>query len=145
MKMSSNAPSFVEGDLPALEQALDKTLTAIGETGKAVDALRAVADTDDELSQTAQGISLLDLKYHLTLMYNSRLVYYCQLRCAGQDVTNHPVLTQLVHIRTVLEKIRPVEKKMRYTINKLLRTAKLGVSQLAATGKADPLSYRPNP
>lgn len=45
------------------------------------------------------------------------------------QVERHPVLFELVRLRTVLERMRPIDKKLRYSVDKLLKTAHLGNAQ----------------
>lgn len=64
---------------------------------------------------------------------------------------DHPVVTRLVELRTYLEKVRPVDKKMQYQIDKLLAAGAkaaaggLGGGAEGADTDADPLSFKPNP
>lgn len=39
------------------------------------------------------------------------------------NVKGHPVVEQLVRIRTLLEKLRPLDAKLKYQIEKLLKVA----------------------
>lgn len=70
---------------------------------------------------------------------------------------DHPVVLRLVEIRTFLEKARPIDKKLAYQIEKLLRLASSeaqGGEEEGAGGAdggqeadgagADPLAFRPN-
>jgi hypothetical protein len=53
----------------------------------------------------------------------------CKGNTSAQGVTNnqdHPVIDQLVRIRTVLERLKPLDKKLSYQINKLLTLAATG-------------------
>ncbi len=78
-----------------------------------------------ELS-TSKGMSFLELKCQLLLSYCTHAVFYLLLKAEGGGTTNvssHPVIKQLVHIRTILEKMRPIEKKLKYQIDKLLKQA----------------------
>jgi hypothetical protein len=58
------------------------------------------------------------------------------LQAKGEQVKDHPVINQLVKIRVYLEKIKPIEKKLKYQIDKLLKTAAIGN---IASGTARPL------
>ena len=74
---------------------------------------------------TAEGLSFLETKNLLLLQYLMHLCYYFLLRAEGKPVKSHPVISRLVEIRTYLDKIRPVEKKLQYQINKLLTSQQL--------------------
>ena len=44
----------------------------------------------------------------------------------------------------MLEKIKPIDKKLQYQVEKLLKTAAMGPQQ-AGDRAADPMSFKPNP
>ncbi len=69
-------------------------------------------------------------------------MFYLLLKSHGASVKQHPVIDQLVKIRTVLEKLRPLDKKLAYQIDKLLKQATLGEVD---SPDADPRAHKPNP
>ncbi|KAG6667597.1 hypothetical protein CIPAW_01G112000 [Carya illinoinensis] len=87
---------------------------------------------------TADGISYLEAKNLLLLNYCQSLVYYLLRKAKGFSIEGHPVVRSLVETRLFLEKIRPIDKKLQYQVQKLTRVA-------AGTAEADLLKYRPNP
>ncbi|KAF5751586.1 Sas10/Utp3/C1D family isoform 1 [Tripterygium wilfordii] len=103
---------------------------------------------------TADGISYLEAKHLLLISYCQSLVYYLLCKAEGLSIEGHPVVRSLVQIRLFLEKIRPIDKKLQYQIQKLTRgasgvTEQVGQSEKIsdAPQKADDdlLKYRPNP
>lgn len=64
--------------------------------------------------------------------------YVAQL--LGQRIEKDPSIDRLIEIRTVLEKIRPIDHKLRYQIDKLVKTAVTG-----STNASDPLNFKANP
>lgn len=74
------------------------------------------------------------------LSYLTNISFYLLLKATGGKVKDHPVIGQLVELRTVMEKIKPLEQKLQYQIDKLVRTANTG-----QTSKGDPLRFKPNP
>ena len=72
---------------------------------------------------TAEGVSYLEAKHLLLLHYCLHLLFYLLLKAEGRPVTNHPVIARLVEIRTYLEKIRPLDKRLKYQTDKLLAAA----------------------
>jgi U3 small nucleolar RNA-associated protein 3 len=97
--------------------------------------------------ETSQGISFLEMKYHVMIMYCTHIVFYLYLKAEGRSVKNHPVVKQLVHLRTILEKIKPIDSKLKYQVDKLVRQANkpAGSSTKSQSGGADPLSFKPQP
>ncbi|ELR13944.1 Sas10/Utp3/C1D family protein [Acanthamoeba castellanii str. Neff] len=93
--------------------------------------------------QTCNGVSFLEVQYQLMLSYCINIAYYLYLKAKGEQVKDHPVINQLVKIRVYLEKIKPIEKKLKYQIDKLLKTAAIG--NIASGDSKDPLNTRANP
>ncbi|SGY69473.1 BQ5605_C004g03019 [Microbotryum silenes-dioicae] len=107
--------------------------------------LDATSDLDD-----SKGISLLSLKNHLLLSYLHHLVALLQLKlaCPTTSLTSpegSSLVATLIKHRIVLEKISPLEGKLKYQIEKLVRRA-----DQAAHGvddeemMNDPLAFKPN-
>jgi len=69
---------------------------------------------------TAEGVSYLETKNLLLLQYCMHLMFYLMLKSEGKPVRHHPVISRLVEIRAYMEKIRPIDKKLHYQIEKLL-------------------------
>ena len=95
--------------------------------------------------ETKHGMSYLEMKYNLMLSYCSFLTYYLLLKLEGAQVENHPVIGKLVHIKTLFEKLRPLDAKLQYQVDKMLKQAALDETQeVKVLGKRDNLQYRPN-
>ena len=80
---------------------------------------------------TAEGVSYLEAKYLLLLHYCMHLVFYILLKAEGRPVRDHPVIARLVEIRAFLERARPIDKRLRYQMDKLLNavaTLKVNIS-----------------
>lgn len=55
----------------------------------------------------------------------------------GKTIERDPSIDRLIEIRAVLEKIRPIDVKLRYQIDKLVKSAISGTSSTL-----DPLNYK---
>lgn len=106
---------------------------------------------------TAEGMSYMEAKHLLLLNYCQSIVYYILRKAKGLSIEGHPVIRSLVEIRLFLEKIRPIDKKLDYQVQKLTRAA-AGVApaldktlqvheeqKKTESREEDPLRYRPNP
>jgi U3 small nucleolar RNA-associated protein 3 len=89
---------------------------------------------------TASGVSYLEVKLQLLLSYCTNVAFYLLLKAEGRSVKSHPVIEQLVELRTLMEKMRPLDAKLKYQMDKLLKTPLAGA---AAAG--DALRFKPNP
>ncbi|GJP53320.1 hypothetical protein CLOM_g12471 [Closterium sp. NIES-68] len=112
---------------------------------------------------TENGVSYLEAKHGLLLHYCCCLLFFLLLRAEGKPVRDHPVVSRLVELRLFLEKIRPIDKKLQYQIEKLLKLASSanrsapsgsaaataagagGAGEAGAGGSLDDLRHRPNP
>jgi U3 small nucleolar ribonucleoprotein protein LCP5 len=68
----------------------------------------------------------LEVKYQLLLQYIANLAFIIQLKLSGKQVESHPVVQSLIELRVMLEKMKPVEQKLKYQIDKVVRTAVVG-------------------
>ncbi|KAM5239684.1 neuroguidin isoform 4-T5 [Hipposideros larvatus] len=89
---------------------------------------------------TEKGLSLLEVKDQLLLMYLMDLSHLILEKASGESLQGHAAVLRLVEIRTVLEKLRPLDQKLKYQIDKLVKTAVTG-----SLGENDPLRFKPHP
>jgi len=98
------------------------------------------------------------------MSYCTNICFYLYLKTSGASVKDHPVVLQMVEQvkalphaylfciyfvfvqRALIEKLKPVEAKLRYQINKLVSAANDSTSSSTASkgGAVDPLMFRPN-
>ncbi|KAL6180142.1 hypothetical protein ACLB2K_046809 [Fragaria x ananassa] len=111
-----------------------------------------IAKVKENQYPTSQGFHYLEAKNMLLLHYCLSLVYYFLRKAEGLSISGHPVVQSLVETRLFLEKIRPIDKKMQYQIEKLTKVtacttenAQLSEKQSQSNNTKDLLSYRPNP
>ena len=82
-----------------------------------------------QVETTKHGMSYLEMKYNLLLSYCSFLSVFVLLKLEGKPVRDHPVISRLLHIKVLLERLRPLDQKLQYQVDKLLRTAALAEAQ----------------
>ena len=112
-------------------------------------SLQSVQSNDVD---TSKGISFLQVKLQLLLSYLTNVTFLLMLRAEGKSIKNHPVVNQLAKLRVVLDKIKPVDKKLKYQVEKLLKLGASGAAQELDEDEEDeeeveanPLSFKPNP
>jgi len=69
---------------------------------------------------TRDGLSYLETKLHLLLSYCTHILYYMLLKTSGKSVRDHPVIEKLVEMRLYLEKMKPIDDRMKSQIAKLI-------------------------
>lgn len=82
----------------------------------------------------------MEVKDQLLLMYLMDLTHLILDKASGGSLQGHDGILRLVEIRTVLEKLRPLDQKLKYQIDKLVKTAVTG-----SLSENDPLRFKPHP
>jgi len=146
---------------------VEQYLANVEEIRKSMSAVRGVVKALHERVSageldTEEGISLLSAKNRVMLQYLQSLVLLSAHNMLGHSQTEHERPEQpfsstsrdprgsgagdrvdaLVEGRVVLEKIKSMEGKMKYQIDKLVRLSKDTSSNAAEN---DPLAFKPNP
>ncbi|KAF8636573.1 hypothetical protein AX17_003384 [Amanita inopinata Kibby_2008] len=149
---SGNAPAI---HFCSLLNEMTNSLSSARQVVKSLQQDEAALDTKD-------GISLLSLKHHLLLLYLRSLLLVSSRRAAGHSLSLRARTSTLigaqdracrengagdlvdfmVECRVILEKMKVLESRIRYQIEKLIRLAREPTkSQNIAD---DPLAFRPN-
>ncbi|XP_050227478.1 uncharacterized protein LOC126677047 [Mercurialis annua] len=148
---NSDIDQCIKKEAPQLAALLKEMKDGLDVVRIKIDALTAKVKANN--FPTADGISYLEAKHLLLLGYCQSLVYYLLRKAKGFSVEKHPVVRSLIEIRLFLEKIRPIDKKMEYQIQKLVKDSGRAKEQPSLKEKKsdapekseDLLSYRPNP
>uniref|UniRef100_A0A023FIV3 Putative neuroguidin n=2 Tax=Amblyomma TaxID=6942 RepID=A0A023FIV3_AMBCJ len=74
------------------------------------------------------------------LSYLLDLTHVVWCKVSGKSISGDPSIRRLVQARTVLERIRPIDQKLKYQIDKIVKTAATGT-----VDADDPLRFRANP
>lgn len=73
---------------------------------------------------TEKGMEYLDSKNTLLLMYIGYLCYYIMLKASPNvNIKEHPILLRLVTLRTMMEKLKPIDTKLQPQIDRILELA----------------------
>ena len=110
-------------------RSVNELLSSI--TDAFVAAKNALPEDADSLVPPADGISLLDVKNDLLLSYLQHLVFLLLLRLkhvshTSDQQTNlgRDIVKRLIELRAYLDRgVRPIEGRLRYQIDKVLRAA----------------------
>lgn len=104
-----------------------QTMKLLNEINSSVlDAKESIKKMADTAFSTSNGISLLDIKYHTLISYLMDLTNVLIDKCKFNSIQDNPSIERIVEQRTVLERIRPLEFKIKYQIDKLVKTALSG-------------------
>uniref|UniRef100_A0A096M6B7 Neuroguidin, EIF4E binding protein n=1 Tax=Poecilia formosa TaxID=48698 RepID=A0A096M6B7_POEFO len=138
MAAKSVSQDLIESDLPKAVQLLNNLTEQVVSVTSYVQEL--LTKVKNGVFNTSKGLSFLDLRYNLLLFYLQDLTHLISIKAEGGKIKDSEALSRVVTIRTVLEKMRPLDHKLKYQIDKLVRTAVTG-----SLAENDPLQLRPNP
>ena len=124
-------------EIPLFLSALNSLKTDTNDSDSHIKGLMEKISAGDQ--DRSNGLSFLDMKCHLILDYLINLTYTMILKLSGKSLVDQPCIERLVELRTVLEKIRPINKKLSYQIDKLMKMA-----STSDGGSSNPLSFKPN-
>lgn len=88
-------------------------------------------------------VDYLEVKAQLLLSYCTNVVFYLYMKAQGRSVANHPVMKQLLKLRYVMEKMRPLDGKLKHQIDRLIQLSEMNAKELSQHQSTDLL--RPNP
>ncbi|RKO83767.1 Sas10/Utp3/C1D family-domain-containing protein [Blyttiomyces helicus] len=139
---------LVDRDAPEFESLLVEFRQKIAELRMRVEPL--IERIRSKKLQTSAGVSLLEVKAHSLLSYITNLAFLLLVKLHGKSIASHSAIDRLVELRIVMEKIRPLEQKLKYQIDKLVKAAESGSGDASAAAGdeavfADPLRFKPNP
>ena len=103
---SSEMNTILDEYQKAMEQLQTKLKPVLDKVKASREAIESGKEPDIE---TKHGMSYLEMKYNLMVSYCSFLSFYLLLKLEGKDVSNHPVISKLVHIKIIFEKLRPLD------------------------------------
>ena len=111
-------------ELEGIEAELDENLKMVNET------LKPFMEKMKQLPRS-EGLSFLQTKYNLLLHYCINAVYYVKAKAEGRKLKpTDLVIERLVKYRLLLEKMKPMEAKLKHQIDRLLEAAYLPEEQV---------------
>ena len=131
----------VSRDAPELLMLLADLKSKLDETRSRVAPLVAAAGAGE--LRVGGGLGYLQTKLQLLLSYCTNVAFFLALKASGAAVRDHPVIAQLVRLRAVFEKLGPLDKKLRFQVDRLLQLASADGGADGARGATG--SARPNP
>merc|ERR1711943_83658 len=130
---------ILERDSPELLGLLNDFQGKLGELKNNVQPL--LSEVSKKGLPTSDGISFLEAKYHLLLNYCMNMGFYMLMKAEGKQVEDHPVISQLVRLRLILDKIKPIDQKLHYQVQKYL---KMSLNNADTGDMEEGLQHKPN-
>ncbi|CAM9657907.1 unnamed protein product, partial [Ectocarpus sp. 8 AP-2014] len=153
-KINKEAKALIELEKPRLWRSLEELRDRARDVEEKVASLaeRAREEMDEDPGPRDEGGSFLALKQTLLLSYCREICSYAAAKGRGEALGGGGAAGRLVELRTVMEKLRPMDRKLKYQTDKLLRVAASAGAGGSADGEVgggggddDPLSFRPRP
>lgn len=97
-----------------------------------------------EKAETKYGLSYLDAKNNLMIMYLTNLISYSLLKVNGNSVNKHSLIKKLILEKTILEKSKVIDLKLKPQIDRLIKLSDKDIN--ASTndaGNKDNQNYKP--
>ena len=135
--MSESIDSFNPGGTDAHKELLKEVIQS---AASMTDLISGVVDIVRSGPDLSAGNSFVGLKNSLLLEYIANLAYLVLRKSSGKSINGDKAVERLVKVRTVMEKIRPIDQKLKYQIDKLV-----GIAEAGAVAEDDPLGFKPNP
>lgn len=128
---------FIAGEIPLFHNITNTLQTHVTESITGVTKLIEKIKNEED---RGKGLSFLEMKCQLFLEYLINVTYSMLLKINGKQISGEPCIEHLVEIRTILSKIRPIEKKLKYQIDKCVKMA----NPDPKNPEQNALSFKPN-
>ena len=92
-------------------------------------------------SVTKQGNSYLEAKFHVLLSYCINITFYLLMKAKNASIKDHPVVQELVRLRTTMDKLRPLDAKLKPQFQRLIHQA---VAPSKKPNLDDRIAHRPD-
>ncbi|MCO5562140.1 hypothetical protein L7F22_015766 [Adiantum nelumboides] len=113
--------NVVMSDAPELVGLLTELRESSNELNNKIEPL--LLKLKDCNNRNKGGLQFLETKRILLLSYIQSILFYLLMKAEGRSVRDHPVIARLVEIRTVLQKMQPLERKLQSQIDELLTSS----------------------
>ncbi|MPC18674.1 Neuroguidin [Portunus trituberculatus] len=124
LPLPDDTSATIASDLPRGVALLGDLTASLQQAQAALDTL-AQRIKDGHLP-TAKGISLLELKNQTFLSYLANLTHVTLTKLKGSKIEGSANVDRLVELRVVLERLRPLEDKLKYQLDKHVKAATEG-------------------
>lgn len=104
----------IHSSLEEVNKKMNQLLVNIKTTGKA---------------EMKYGISYLDGKNNIMLTYLTNLIFYSLLKTNGESIKNHDAIKKLVYCKTLLERSKVIDLKLKTQIDRLLKLGEKDIKE----------------
>ena len=118
--------------------------TNVDEVSKKMNSVLTNFSQTDK-AEIKYGVSYLDSKNNFLLIYLTDLVLYSLLKANGKLINNHPIIRRMTFMKTILEKTKVIDLKLKTQIDRLLKLGEksLDEKENTKTDDVDETALRP--
>jgi U3 small nucleolar ribonucleoprotein protein LCP5 len=139
----SSSSALSEGFVPEDKAKLVALISSLSEKFEDLnEKVAPLLEYFDKSMKYVKGDEVLDylkVKKQILLSYVTNLVFYVQLKLEGKSCADHPVMAALLELRYAMEKMRAMDGKLKYQVDRLLKAVETGAAGDKSGG------MRPNP
>ncbi|CAI2369668.1 unnamed protein product [Moneuplotes crassus] len=151
-KEQAENPQLLQNDIETFGTLCKEMNETLEESQEKLETLKEkltkMNETNPPNNSGSNTFQYIDVKSMLLLNYVTSLQYFTLCKAEGKDMQEHEIFERLSYLRLIIEKLKPLDKKVDYQIEKLLKSAltqSQGESVLPnRKQKEDNLKYRPN-
>uniref|UniRef100_A0A915L268 Neuroguidin n=1 Tax=Romanomermis culicivorax TaxID=13658 RepID=A0A915L268_ROMCU len=134
-------PDYSESEKNVEIARFEKLIADIdNQTSELSSFVKKCIESADENLDTEKGIGLLDVKNHSMINYLIDLSFLMLQKLNKKSIKSDPTILRLAETRVVLERIRPIEAKLKYQIDKYMKLLSSNKQSL----DVDPLRFKSN-
>ena len=131
--------SVIGEDVPKFQELLQSITQVANDVFPLISKLNEQVDKRD--ITTSNRVSLLDVKNNSLLTYLFDIITIISNKINGLSLSENEAVNRTVEFRTVLEKLRPLEQKLKYQTDKAIQASSRSVDE---TTETNPLQFKPN-
>jgi hypothetical protein len=113
-------------DIKTCSKLLDDISEGVDGSAKQLELVKQKLKGMQQLGEVdsvqANSFQYIDVKSMLLFNYCMNLQYYALLKVKGTQMEQHEIFERLSYLRLIIEKLKPLDKKIEYQIEKLLKS-----------------------
>jgi len=131
--------ALLSAESPELMHHIQELKERISELQERVNPVLSLLMEYDKLPDVQDDlVGYLEVKYQVLLAYCMNMIFYLAMKCEGESVKSHPVMRQLLELRYVMEKLQPLDGKLKYQVDRLVNLASMNSEE------RESVALRPN-
>jgi hypothetical protein len=90
---------------------------------------------ESEKAEMGYGISYLDAKNNMMMVYLTNLIMYSIAKMTGTDIDDSKTVKKLIHIKTIMERSKVIDLKLKSQIDRLIKLSDKDITAVEEVSK----------